>query len=237
MFIPSKFAYKHPTFGRSKIAIERKPYQNSVYYLWWEYLKRSEEYRKCCEANGKGKLKGLYADFGDVFSCDFKTWWQTDDRGARLFGEEQLPQFRIIDPKVEIVPTRNSVYIQVPLDLPKRFLMREFQKILDENHTGKRGIRTNRNSTSLYPVTGHVDIDALQKCLSVYDMKKQNPKMKLWEVAQECRVVKPDSRIKAGDEKLKGELLRKRLIAANTVSRLLKKAKKIIVEVSNGRFP
>ena len=72
---PLHFAYAWPVKDpkRSKRVLppppfpEAEPWQCSVYYYWWEYLRRSDAYRKTCEAKGKGKLSKLYADFGNVF--------------------------------------------------------------------------------------------------------------------------------------------------------------------------
>ena len=113
--------------------------------------------------------------------------------------------------------------------------MSEFQKLLNTHHAGKRGRRNNVSSTARYPVTGHIDTDALQKCLRVYDMKIANPKMPLWEITQECKAIKRDAFIVDGDtQKI---ITNKKLILANTASRLVKKAEAIIKNVENGRFP
>jgi hypothetical protein len=49
------------------------------YYLWFEYLKRSEKYKTACANNGKG-MKKLYKDFGNVFEYEgvegFWRWWR-----------------------------------------------------------------------------------------------------------------------------------------------------------------
>ena len=230
-----KFAYKHPTFGRSKIEKTQERYKNSVYYLWWEFLRRSTAYKKCCASGGKGKMKNIYQDFDDVFTTDFKRWWQTNERGAYLFAEQLPPKMIVIDEMPDASISGQVLVLQVPLKLPKRLLMAEFQKFLNVNHSGKRGIRNNVSSSARYPVTGHIDTDALQKCLRVYDMKVANPKMRLWQVTQACKAIKRDAFIVDGDTQ--GIITNKKLILANTASRLIKKAETIIKNVENGRFP
>ena len=230
-----KFAYKNPTFGRSKIEKTQERYKNSVYYLWWEFLRRSTAYKKCCASGGKGKMKNIYQDFDDVFTTDFKRWWQTNERGAYLFAEQLPPKMIVIDEMPDASISGQVLVLQVPLKLPKRLLMAEFQKFLNVNHSGKRGIRNNVSSSARYPVTGHIDTDALQKCLRVYDMKVANPKMRLWQVTQACKAIKRDAFIVDGDTQ--GIITNKKLILANTASRLIKKAETIIKNVENGRFP
>ena len=236
-FIRQKFAFAHPTFGRSAKEKLSRPYTNSVYYLWWEFLRRNDDYLKCCKSGGKGKLKSLYMDFGDVFDVDFKTWWQTNDKGVSLFAEEHLPEFAIITESSQVYQNEEIIYLRVPLSLPKRYLMREFQSVLDRNHQGRAGIRTNKHSTSKYPISGHVDMDSLDKCLRVYDMKKQNPKMYLWEVAQKCKITKTKQYVLNDGSESPSVISDKKLILANTASRLLKKAEKIIAGTGSGEFP
>ena len=230
-----KFAYKHPTFGRSNAVKATEPFKNSVYYLWWEFLRRSDAYKKCCSSGGKGKLKNIYQDFGDVFATDFKTWWQTNERGAFLFAEQLPPKMTLIDVMPDASVSGQVLIVQVPLALPKRLLAAEFQKLLNAHHSGKRGRRNNVSSTARYPVTGHIDTDALQKCLRVYDMRITNPKMPLWQITQECKAIKRDAFIEDGDTQ--GIITNKKLILANTASRLVKKAMMIVQNVEQGRFP
>lgn len=227
------FAYENPIFGRSKEAQKATPYKNSVYYLWWEFLRRNDAYKKCCVNEGKGRLKNLYRDFGDVFAVDFKTWWRTNDRGAVLFAEQLPAEFKLIVDGDELINNDKLIYLQIPLALPKRELLKKFHELLDIHHEGRAGIRTNINSTAKYPITGHVDIEALKKCLRVYDMKKEHPKMKLWELAKECNIAfakQTGAGITAMDSDTK-------LVFANTASRLLKKAKIIIAGTVEGKFP
>ena len=230
-----KFAYKHPTFGRSNAVKATEPFKNSVYYLWWEFLRRSDAYKRCCASGGKGKLKNIYQDFGDVFATDFKTWWQTNERGAFLFAEQLPPKMKLIDEMPDASVAGQVLVVQVPLALPKRFLAAEFQKLLNVHHAGKKGRRNNESSTARYPVTGHIDTDALQKCLRVYDTRKANPKMPHWQITQECKAIKRDAFIEDSDTQ--AIITNKKLILANTASRLVKKAKLIVKNVEQGKFP
>jgi hypothetical protein len=209
--------------------------------LWWEFLRRNHEYRQCCLDGGDGRLNSLYKDFGDIYTVDFKTWWKTDDRGAYLFSEEPLAQFGLVPDINKISNHEDVLLIQVPLSLPKRYLQTEFLKLLDQHHQGKRGIKTNRISTARYKISGHIDLIALQKCLLVYDMRIENPKLPLWQIAQKCRLGKRENWITDADLKGKGNLIGqisdKKMILANTASRLIKKAERIIEGTADGVFP
>ena len=232
-----KFAYQHPLFGRTKHQKELGRYRTTVYYLWWEFLRRSDAYREFCSYAGtkeSGRFSALYADFGDVFSTDFNVWWRKGDRGANLFAERLPPNMSVLTEFPNSTIAGQVLVVQVPLALSKRKLAGEFQKLLTEHHRGRRGSRNTEFSSAKYPVTGHIDTVALQKCLDVYDMKISNPEMRLWEIAQKCKAIQSESRIKSTDSS--GEITNKKLILSNTTSRLLKKAMTIIQNVEEGRF-
>jgi hypothetical protein len=61
--------------------------------------------------------------------------------------------------------------------------------------------------------------------------------MRLWEIAQECTVTKAKQFIKKDGSDTRQEISDKKLILANTASRLLKRAEKIVAAVSSGKFP
>lgn len=129
------------------------------------------------------------------------------------------------------------IYLQVPLLLPKRFLVNEFQQILKKYHSGKRGKRTNERSTALYPVVGHVDIGALQNSLEIYDLRKQNPGLPLWEIGQMSGILLAKTRIRQSDYGIPGEVTAKKNVISNIVSRNYQRALKIIAGTSVGKFP
>lgn len=236
-FIARNFAYPHPTFGRSKLNKLAEPFKNSVYYLWWEFLRRNEDYRRCCESGGKGKLSKLYADFGDIYATDFKTWWQTNDRGKELFAEARGLDFMLIRSADQLTLTEGVLTVQVPLYLPKEHLRKRFRKLLDEHHEGRRGIRTNLESTARYPIIGHVDVHALQKYLRAWDIREQNPNFKLWEIAQVAKLTKAADRIDLKAPRGDPDAVSKKAVLAATASRMLKKADRLVREVAKGKFP
>ena len=230
-----KFAYQHPKFGRSAADKLKEPFKKSVYYYWWEFLRLNTEYRECCSRGGKGKLEVLYKDFGDVFSVDFKTWWQSNERGASLFAEKLPPSFSVV-PSKNIEEQDGVLYLRVPLSLPKRFLTREFQKILDKHHDGARGKRHNALSTAKYPVSGHVDIKSLCKCLIVYQERLANPKEPMWQIAMKFPSIYEGivRKTRSGENILDAQV---KNVLANSVKRLLNRAEKIIAGTSLGKFP
>ena len=228
-FKPRHLAYESVRFGRSKAEKATEPFKNTVYYLWFEYLRRSELYKECCKNGGAGELSDLYADFGDVFSVEFKQWWQTDNRGIELFGEEVAPDtMRIIERKTDLILDDSVMVVSIPIFLPRKFIMKEMKKMLEKaGHAGERGVKTNKESTAKYKVVGGVNRNSLKLGLKLYDMKRANPKMKLYELAREVKIgpwFKPDDSVV-------------RMVLSNLASRHLKKVEKIISNVEVGKFP
>lgn len=79
---------------------EQQEWRNSVYYYWWEYMRRNKRYRLICDVMSsawdselrkehsdgiKAHEIELYGHFGDVFDSEFLTWWPTH---YQLFTDE-----------------------------------------------------------------------------------------------------------------------------------------------------
>ena len=229
------FPYQHPTFGTQANPKPQSFVLQSVYYWWFEYLRRNEAYKKTCHTKGKGKLANLYGDFGDVFKADFKTWWMTDERGAVLFSEPLVEDtFEVVNVSDISSVNKNILYVKIPLNLPKRFLKAKFHELLKKLHEGKNGIRQARQSKAKYIVIGQPNIEALKKTLKVYDYHIENPHLKLWEIGKDLRLSLADNPLKTDSSKIAYDK-RNRLSAS--VSRYLRKAKRMIENTSKGRFP
>ena len=180
-------------------------------------------------------MAGLYADFGDVFELDFKTWWQDNDRGARLFAEAPLPSVRQIKQADDLQIADRMLNVSLPLELPRRFLETELKKLLDKHHKGERGVRTNKDSTARYPVDGDFNKKTLAKCLMVHDLRLEKPELTLWQLAVEAKLGSAEDRKLA--EKGKHDSVVSKQNLASTVTRHLKHARQMIANSGQGRFP
>jgi hypothetical protein len=77
------FPYAPPDYPGApfRARLPQPPYEDaegwkcSVYYYWWEYLRRHDGYRETCQNGGRGEYATLYRSFGDVHSGDFHDWW------------------------------------------------------------------------------------------------------------------------------------------------------------------
>jgi hypothetical protein len=234
------FPYQHPTFGTEKKPKPKSYWEDTVYFLWWSYLKRSDLYIKTCESGGTEGLIDLYKDFGDVRGDSFKEWWSKDSRGMRLFAEPQATSTVQVVTVEEIdkVPA-GSILVSVPLNLPKKHLLEKFQKLLMVHHTGKRGRLYSRESSKRddikYKFKGQPNIQGLKTALLVYDHMKANPELKLYEVGK----ILPQFQMELTTLEKQGKKIDydfKRTVEA-TVSRYKRKATQSVKNVELGVFP
>jgi hypothetical protein len=230
------FPHPHPTFGTKHKPKPLSAQKKSVYYWWWKYLRRNEDYKRCCETGGKGKCAKLYADFGDVHATDFKTWWTTDNRGAELFAEPPTPDIRVLASMEEAIEReRNWLLLDVPLNLPITHLVKKFRAILKKHHTSKRGVKYSNSTKAKYPVaTGRIDVQFLETALQVWDARMAEPKKPLWQITQELKLV-PSKHWVRGEDDL--DATNKKNLLAATASRYMRKAEAIIWSSEFGRFP
>lgn len=157
-----------------------EPWQCNVYYFWWEFLRRHDGYKDCCERGGKGKYRKLYADFGNIHEYDdfWKWWsekvdddvWKTPTRGERLFAE---PAGRQIEITHRVLNTQSdTLTVTIPLEIRTPHLVQQLRKLLDEHHKQVNEVR--RTSRALYPVsTSSPKLSALYKALRVFDIEQE----------------------------------------------------------------
>ena len=233
------FPYQHPTFGRGNKKKHPDSWKKTVYYWWWSYLKRNQEYLKCCESEGKGKLNTLYQDFGDVRSDDFKFWWSENSRGMRLFSNPSSESVVEVLSEGDVVKGTDSLTVSFPLNLPKRYLKKRLNELLIKHHTGRRGVQQAKNSKAKYQFKGQPNFAGLERALKVYDhlekLKAQGIKKPQWKVGMDLDILKDEDRIKSTDYPGDAEIKRRTITAI--VGRLKKKALTSINRTSKGLFP
>lgn len=231
------FPYQHPTFGTVKNPKMPSHWQRSVYYWWYEYLKRNTEYQKTCLQKGKGKCSEIYKHFGDVNVLNFKEWWTENDRGAVLFANPLQHAICVLNnERVEKPPLKkdNVLILEIPMDLPINHLIKQIRKIISKNHSGKRGVRHGSSSKALFQASGKIDVLFLRIALSCWDARRENPKKPLWKIGQECGI---GGRNRITQSDTSATITDKKNILGATVSRYIRKANRMIKLTGEGRFP
>jgi len=229
------FPHPHPTFGRKTSPKAPSAWTSSVYYWWWEYLRRNEAYRKTCQHEGKGACMSLYKSFGNVHTDDFKTWWTSEDRGARLFAEPVTPSIQVLGDLSTHQQSNDTLLLAIPLNLPITHLVKRFREVLVQHHKGKRGVKVSDSTEAMFPVeTGRIDTQFLQIALQVWDARNADPKMPWWEIATNLRLSPAHHILQSDTPKIAFD--KKNNLSA-AASRYYRKANSMIEHVGQGRFP
>ena len=184
---PFFFVYAPPLLGvRKSRRKEPQPadpkserWKWSVFYYWWEYLRRHEGYRQTCEAGGIGQFAKLYADFGDVHSCDFWSWWKTH---SHLFAEPEAREAKPFDPSdMQEDDQSEFIYIRIPRENPLKLTLKQVTRIVKP-----KLVKRERNkiiTQARYKVAAKPLLVSLDKHLKVWDARRDNPDATLEELA------------------------------------------------------
>ena len=112
--------------------------------------------------------------------------------------------------------------------------MQGINKMLAESQARKRGEKRIKTSKARYPLAQAFDVMALQVTLECYDLRKANPDMTLWQIAQKVGV---SDRLTAAELASNDATAKdKKLSMTAGVSRKLKNASAIIDNVGRGVF-
>ena len=166
----------YPTFGRGKDYSDENPpntVTDSPYFWWFMYLRLNAAYKATCAANGVGDCAALYDDFGDIYSVNFKQWWQTH---ADLFAEPQKNYtMKIAKSSADVAPFDDNTVLNlvVPLNWSQRTLKKRFSElVLKLIEKGKRGVSVDA-SEAKYKLSGKWHIEALKNSYKVYLLRNE----------------------------------------------------------------
>ena len=163
---------KNKTAKGGKTSVKGVPITDSIYYLWFEYLKRSEKYKTACANNGKGMSK-LYKDFGNVFDYEgvegFWSWW--NEKGQYLFGIEATQEIVEFDSADGVVGYEDYKLIAIPKNITATTIKKRLNKLVDDM---KGELKPTAEQTAKYSIAQtKVDVESLKSCLMAYDLKQK----------------------------------------------------------------
>ena len=219
---PSKRRALMPPFAKAL------PWQCSVYYWWWAYLRCHEGYRETCEQAGQGRYAQLYADFGDVRPDDFWAWWK--QRGVTLFAEPASEVVVQLAPGATASRRGDVVTVQIPLELPLRYVNQRLKKLMGERQKAYLAERMKSQgiSRARYPVAKRANLAALYQDLTAWRLKQQHPDWPLYALGFVMRNITDP--VQRSDTHVRVEL-------TNDVARRLRRARELIGNVGLGLFP
>jgi len=224
---PKNFPFSPPYFCHPKYIKDPKlvKQEDCIYYLWFEYLRRSSKYFAACKNGGKG-MEELYADFGDVFKDTFDEWFSDEIsgvvRGEYLFAYPHVTALREItnDKQFGVVDLKKYFVFAIDKFANKKKTLKMLKDIWKSKvTTNKVGFKRAR----YIPRSNTHNIHSLKEYLRIHDAKLLG--LKHWECVASARRLKFDAVIKEDREYFN-------VIA----SKALKKAKKLIALTEQGQF-
>ena len=171
--------------------------EKSFYYLWFEYLRRSDDYKKACGYEvdmtkeekkeyaswfKQKKTKELISDFGNIHSekydgyLGFWAWWTEKDkegekRGEKLFAikAHTVEGFATNDELLESKDQIQSGEVKVII-LPTNVTRSAIERRLAKL-LKQLVLKPKAVEARYHPSNLKVDVNSLDKCLKAYDMR------------------------------------------------------------------
>ena len=204
-------------------------YKKSIYYWWWVFFKLSVE-TKHIKFSFKNKNTKVQKDFGDIRNKTFKKWWfekvNGETRGEYLFSYKQLDKVKLSS---KILKHKDFLNILIPLKLPKRAIKRQINAIIKKYHTSNRGALKKKDRIKAKYTPTNNKVRAYEKLYLLASIIENNQKLKHKEIWFKC--LDKDNKF----SKVNAESINVDSINGN-VSRLIKKLKRILFNVQNGKF-
>ena len=134
-----KFPHKHPLF-KKKETNKGVYFENSIYFFWFEFLKRNKKFIEICKSKGKISKK-IYEDFGDIRNKNFKEWWNekygNTIRGIYLFAYqnpfsdvEEIDYFN----KINSLNLRDYTLLAIPKNIEKNYALKRVRALINKEN-------------------------------------------------------------------------------------------------------
>ena len=222
---------------QDQLTDELRHARNSWYALWYRSLKLSEEYKNCCRNNGKGRLKHLYGDFGDVIDMRFDQWWR--NIGRYLFAERKLiPKVQIYRHRRdldEISNFRDKIVIEIPLNIRKSTVVRQINKALAEAYADREVVPREQSTARRKLAKSKLRKETISKMLDLYELRLRKPELTLWQLGERAGI-----ELDLQARSTNGELMtlqQEKVRMGIAVSRYLQQARNLIWNATEGIFP
>lgn len=209
-------------------------YKDSVFYWWFEFLKKSESYKQQCE---RGEGGSVYQDFGNIFNVEFLDWWNSDDREMIFLPGTSTGVFLVENVKeLKEALSENWLVVKIDPKCSRKTISYWLDDMLFSKQPEVRGHEDGGiTEQPKYKPFAHTDVKALKKTMAIYEQYLLEPKP-LHKIHDKIQGRKDIRKFKTNDE-IKKDAATTRGIKTTTISRYLRQAKKIIENVEHGVFP
>jgi len=223
---------------RVELPEEIRQARASQAYWWFQCLMVSDEYKRCCENDGEGKLSDTYAKFGNVFKFPhFDVWWTR--HGRYQFIQKKKSEVKEIDEKDlrRLDFKSDKLVLDVPLTLRKQTVMRQIGRILKKAYENREVDIQKASTAAIKFEKSKMQMSTVERILQIHKLRKRYPNLSLNEIGIKAgieldlfaRITNPGDMDESEYEKT-----RRMTIA---VSRYLKQARHLIDNAEHGVFP
>lgn len=200
-----------------------KGWQCSVYYYWWRFLKENQDLRTGRYREDDGPQGRVYRDFRAIHQMNFPNWWIS--HGRDLFREPPTGGIQVVQGMPRPSDQSDRVLVSIPFNGDVERTLAELRSILTPAFKDMQ--MELGPSRAIYPVQVTTPLYALHRRHSLWRAHRDNPDLKLHEVAL-LAGISANGPVDDADVK--------RVLAA-TASRGIKEANFIIEQVGRGLFP
>ena len=215
---------------------ELRKARNGWYGIWYQCLRLSEEYVHCCDNHGKGRLRNLYLDFGDVRQ-PFPVWWTKT--GRYVFAERKevadVVVYKDHRDLEDIRTLRGKLLIEVPLNIRLSTVVRKVNKILKEAYEGREVIPREQSTARRKLAKSKLRINTVKTMLDLYELRQRHPDLTLWQLGERAGI-ELDLMARTTDE-VAMSVQQERVRMSIAVSRYLRQARDLIWNATEGMFP
>lgn len=209
-------------------------WRNSVYYFWWEYMRRNERYRlihDVMDSAWDSELRKehsdsitaqeieLYGLFGNVFDPDFHTWWRTH---YQLFSDEVSAFVKVIEGRAADGKELCSFPFADVHKLTIADVVRKAQGYFGDQNCV---VVEHRRSRAKFRTVQRYVLPNLKTYLDVWDLRKSEPEMEDHEIADALKL--------SVNETVDGETaeeLRKMDLPHADIAKAVRRRKRLVVQ-------
>lgn len=230
--IPRSFRKRLP------IELEVAAAKKSLAYWWYRCLQLSDDYQRCCEADGRGgRLTDLYDDMGDV-RLPFPSWWIKYGRKAFTEQKPLKDVLRIETSKQadDQIDKEDRLVLSIPLTMRKTTAVRRVSKLLAEAHAKLPPVDIWKASTARRMIVKNkMRKQTIEHLVRLWELRLRNPDLTLYELGKLAGVELDLLARDTEGEQITEVMERRRMTIA--VSRQLLSARLLIENAATGVFP
>jgi len=216
--------------------------KESLYRLWWECLRESDDYAAALQGAPDEPYASMASDFGELHHR-FEAWWL--ETGRRLFAEQVhhadiavVEEVSLDDSDKRLVLWRDgarpSLYLRIPLTLERREITRQFDDILDINYATHAAEieRAKHPRRGFYP-DQRIRLGTIKTLLEIW-RARTNTDEEWWRMGERLKI-RDEFTCQPEDDA--ATIKRKRRLMTQTVQRYHHMAAKMIEFAARGDFP